>query len=672
MKFLSVLVAVTGLILTSVQSAQAAPIFTSKDWSLEDRGSACVATTAVKLGPDVLKLELHLNRSSQHLLEFFVRTPLTMSQYGAVISPLDERRKIIYSFGPMQGDAQGNIFWMIPRATDSFVNYLRQQSVLPMRLLEAQAFKNFNFSLAGSTATIDKMIAVCHPAKNISSLNFEKAFLPATVTSIDPRKVQIAQTQVLRDSYHLGHQAFIGKGLREAELKNLKDQFAKQTKELSDVTNALAKLQTKDLPPLLTKKSDLEKKYSQLQASVQQKDQEIAQVTAQLPAAEAALKSAEAELAPIRPEYTRRKQLVDSAQSSLDRAQSRLSVVDQRINNLESQIRSLNNELTQVRSRIQSRQSELNRAESDLQTAENENNRFDERREIENELRNNFSYQNARRDKETYERELQRKYSERNRSARDRDQARSDLITCRGQQGADCSQKEADLNRAENELRRIESEISSLQWRIDSAESDIRRIESSVSDSVRRKKDQLLDRVESARTTVRTIQNDLSALNRRALDIGQIEIPNRQNEMAALRTERPALSQEIRSAEADLSQRQAELNQWKLQNDFDRKWTAFQKAQDGVDNLNGQIAALQKEKQKTLDNMSLTQSDLNKTNDQIAKLNLEVTRLTNRKAELDQALANFNKEQDRLNAEIQNFASALQEQKVTFEKGLPN
>lgn len=669
MKFFAVLILSTWF---SVQ-AIAAPIFSSKDWILEDSGAHCVASTSVTFEGQVYRFEASLEKSGRYPVEFFIRPTTESSTTIAFTAPLDERRKVIYSLTRLtQNTGAPDIFWMVPRATDSFVTFIRQASMLPARKIEAGATKAFNFSLAGSTATMEQLQQRCHPKKNIDILSFEKVFLPNLVTTIDPRKVMPEHTSILRNSYMAGSQAFHTKAGAEAELNQLRQNFAKQTKELEEVVKILAKLEGKDLPPLNTKRNELETKIAQIEDQIKQKQQSIEQQQKLREPAQADLSAAEAIINPYMPEYRRRTVLVENAQASLNRARARLSQIDSRITQIESELNSLNSELGRLRSQISSKRSELSSAESYYRDAQRNNDRFNETTEYQDRIRRDSRHSNAQREVEQTERNLQFKQSEQMRTRNEVDRKRNDLRRCQTQPGANCSTQQNELNRAESQLRAIESDISSLEWTLRSRKDDLRRIESRISDEVRNEKQNLQRKEDEARRRHDTIQADLNQLEGRALNITQFDIPSRQNELAGLRSERPAVSQEIRSAESDLSQRQSELETWKTSVDFTSKWTAYSKAKEKVDAIDAVITKLGREKSQLDSNLASTRSELTKVVADQDRIKAEITKYQTRKTELDAALAVFNQEQTRLNGEIQAATESLDQSKKDFRNALPN
>lgn len=670
MKFFSVLFMVT---LSTAVQALAAPIFTSKDWTLDDQGNYCVASTTTQFQGQSIRFEAALEKSGRYPVEFYVRPTTEVPTTLAFTVPLDERRKIIYSLTRLpQASGQPDVFWMVPRATDSFVTFIRQSSALPIRLIEAAGAKAFSFSLAGSTAVMEQLQVRCHPQKNIDILSFEKIFLPNLVTTLDPRKVMRDHTEKLRTSYLNGFKAFQEKTSSEAQLTKLRQDFAKQTKELEEVIKTLAKLEGKDLPPLNAKRTELETKITQIESQITQKQQSIDQQNQLRAPAQAELDAAEAVIAPFRPEHNRRAELVATAQRSLDRAQSRLSEIDSRISRLESEITSLNIELGRLRSQITSKRSELVSAESAYRDAERNNDRFNENSEYQDRIRRDSRHSSTKWDIEQTERNLQGKQQERNRNRREVDQARNALRQCQSQQGANCITEQGNLTRAESNLRSVESDISRLEWNLRSKQDDLRRIEERISSDVRNEKQQLERREDEARSRYSGIQVELSQLESRAANISQFDIPSRQNELSGLRAERPAVSQEIRSSQADLSQRQSELETWKRSVDYDTKAVAYKKAKDKVDLIDSAIAGFEREKARLVDSLNVNRTELAKVIAAQDKVKAEILKFQTRKAELDAALAGFNQEQARLTGAIKDAETQVAQYKKEFADALPN
>jgi chromosome segregation ATPase len=658
------------VLLSLAQQSTAAPIFSSKNWSLDDQGNYCVASTSIKLNNETLRLEATLSKAGDTPVEFYVRAPSTLTTAVAFTAPLDERRIIIYSFAKHPTSDGSLLFWMIPRATDSFVTFLRQAELLPMKMLEATQAKTFSFSLSGSTAVLEKLMDLCHPKKNIDILDFEKGFLPNIVTSVDVRKISEELSLALRTAFVSGYQAFQNKQGLESKLATLRNDFSKQNKELSEVLKTLERLEKKELPPLTGKRAELEGKIATGEGQIKSKEQAIEQQKLLRAPAQDELTATEAVLAPLRPEFDRRSQLVQSARRSLDQAQNRLSEIDSAISILESEIRSLNNELSSLRNSISSKQSELSNAESDYREAQRENDRFNESQETQDRLRRDSSYSNTQNEISRIERELHHKQGEKGRLSREVSQKRDELRRCQSQSGADCSNQQNQLNRAESDLRSLESDISSLDWTLRNKQNDLRRIEDRVSEEIRNLKRRLQEKEAETQELVAKIQSQIRDFESRASNISQISIPTRQNELSGLRSERPAVNQEIRSAQNDLSQRQSELETWKRSVDFDTKWNSYSKAKSKVDAIDASIIQLQREIRKIQESLTSLRAELAKVIGNQEKVKLEITKLQARKLELEAALAAFNQEQLRLTNEIQTATSMLAQYKQDFLNAL--
>lgn len=673
MYFFSVLNLLTLFFTLVTTTALAAPVFSSKDWILEDTGTYCVASTSMNFEGQSYRFEAALEKSGRYPVEFYIRPATENTATLAFTAPLDERRKIIYSLTRLpQANGTPDVFWMIPRATDSFVTFIRQASALPIRRVEATANKAFNFSLAGSTATMEQLQQRCHPKKNIDILYFEKVFLPNLVTTVDPKKVVPDHTLALRNSYLAGFQAYHSKTSAETELNQLRQNFAKQTKELEEVQKIIAKLEGKDLPPLTAKRTELETKIRQTESQIAQKQQGIEEQKQLRTPAAADLAQAEGVVAPYMPEFNRRSSLVESARNSLNRAKTRLNQIDSRVSQLESEINSLNSELTRLRSQISSKRSELSSAESSYRDAQRDNDRFNESSEYQDRLRRDSRYNSTKWDVEQTARNLQTKQGERNRARSEVDRKRAELRQCQAQAGANCTAQQGALSRAESALRSLDSEISSLEWNLRSKQDDLRRIESRIADSVRSEKENLERREDDARRRYDSTRSDLAQLESRASNISQFDIPNRQNELSGLRSERPVVNQEIRAAELDLSQRQAELETWMNSVDFSTKYAAYTKARDLVAAIDGQIANLEREKSRLTTTLDSTRAELVKVVAAQDKVKAEITKYQIRRSELEAALAGFNKEQERLNKDIQTATGLFDQSKKDFLSALPN
>ncbi|MES2855555.1 MAG: hypothetical protein V4692_06820, partial [Bdellovibrionota bacterium] len=130
-----------GLVVLSSASyaiAQEAPVFSAKDWRLEESAAGvCIAATTAKSAETALHLEVVLDKSGQSLLEVRIR-PEAETLAVAMKTALDKKKELVYSFAKLPAEAGGaSVLWNIPRGTEDLLAYLKRESKLEVSLVEA-------------------------------------------------------------------------------------------------------------------------------------------------------------------------------------------------------------------------------------------------------------------------------------------------------------------------------------------------------------------------------------------------------------------------------------------------------------------------------------------------------------------------------------------------------
>lgn len=517
---------------SALAQSPTAPIFVSKDWKLEQRASnetaagVCVASTkaAQVAGGIAHNLEIVLDRAGILPLEVRISpegdVPATLALKGAI----DKKKEVMYSFARMvSADAGRDVFWNIPRGTEALVSFLKREMRFDVVAQDGTPTgQALVFSLRGSSATIDKLQSLCNSNKPLVVDAFERAFLPATVATVDASKLTPAQTSGLR-ALALQALAAHGTSLKsQAELNALTTKYLKEINELNKLRKNLDQLTQQEIVKLQKRKADAEGLIVRSQSEIDALRPQIAVEEGKLASANSAYEAAYNILKPLMPEHDRLEGLVDNEASAVSSAKGRLNQVDQqisssqsRINELERSLESLRRELAQAEAEeaqanreMSSAQQEASRARSEHQTAESDLRRYDRDGEIrrrassrlgnvESEIRDlrsrlNDGQQALRRAEdetriaENELRQCEARQSDRSRvddlrnrvadgrqalerARQETQRAEQELRSCESQAGADCSRQRQIVDNSRGREQQTESRLAQLERELQDA-----------------------------------------------------------------------------------------------------------------------------------------------------------------------------------------------------------
>lgn len=386
------LYSLTAVGLLSSSLALAKPVIV-KDWALDDTAEAsCVASTNRTIHGQNYRLELSLDKSGLYPVEVWVREVPSSGQTRAFKFTTETRPSQSFAFAPYQDAAGNEIFWQVPNDTASLIAYLKRET---RALILAQVPQGagapltqaVDFSLRGSSAVIDALITQCNQNKALTQSEFEKAFVGSQTVALDGLKLEEEKTARLRSIYMGAVVAHTQKLQAQKELTALNTRYAKQIAELSKVTGELDQLTQKELTSLQAQKNSIQARLESLEQQIRAAAIDIEAKEAEIVGANADYDAAWRTLAPYEAEHTRLVNAVTTARNEVNVAQGRLS-------DLEAQINSKLNALSRAESEVNSLRSQLSRADNELRdlrlmsdNTESAYNRFEERRERQERLR---------------------------------------------------------------------------------------------------------------------------------------------------------------------------------------------------------------------------------------------------------------------------------------------
>lgn len=649
-------------------SAGADPLVINKDWTLEDLGSVCVASTQRVINTETYRLELALDKSGLFPVETLLRiTPDSSGRTANFV--YDASKKVVYHFAP-QVDAAGNVsYWQIPRSTEALVSYIKRGNSFSVNVISpASPAVKVDFSLRGSSATVDALQAKCSAGRAMTSSDFEKNFLDMTkLAALDPALFRPDQIARMRAAYFTGYAADAAKKLKEKELSALTTKYAKLIQELAKVEGTLDQLNQKELATLTGKKMALEEKIKSLEMSLSAKQSEIASKDIELQGVNAAYDSAWQQLAPHEPEFKRLSGSVSSAQSSLNSAQNRLESIDGDIAAFNRDINNLETEATNKRWRLNSSESELDRARRDYNQASRELNSYDERREIQERLRRSPGYENDRREIGRLDQEQNRMRGDLQGLEREFGRIKSELETCRSApEPQDCQAIGAQVDAARDQVQRVRQELQRTEAELRVKQSNVERAERQAQNEVHNEKSRLAERERRARGTVAQFESEVSELERRIRDINQFEIPSLQNKVSALRGERPGVESNIRNLKSEVASRRAELDKFKQRVGYDAKRSAVEAAASEVGRVSRALARLEGEKSQINGEIAVQKKALAATMKSIENVLNSIQENQGKSTELKNLLQPYFVGKAALEAEIATQMQRLEAAKVAF------
>lgn len=644
---------------------------TTKDWVLEDLGSVCLAHTQRVIETQTYRLEMQIDKSAQYPVEIFVRElPAGATQYARFV--YDKSKGINYEFSPLT-DAAGNVsLYQVPRGSTALVSYIKRGLSLPVEFVTVgQPARKIDFSLRGSSVTIDNLIARCNGNKALTSNDFEKAFFDlAKLQALDPASLRPDQVSRLRSAYLAGHQAFTARAGKAEELDALTNKYLKQIRELDRLKGSLDNLTQKELANLNARKSGLETKIDGIRQAIAAKQAEIAAKDQELQRKNAAYDAAWQQLAPHKAEHDRLQSALGQAQNSLNSWNNRLAQIDSGIRGAQNEIANLNAESDQLRRDLNSIDNNLSRARRDLNDAENEMRRFDPRRELQERLRRQPGYENDKREVERLERELPRAERQLQQAERDLDQKRREFDRCRQQPNANCAGEQAAVQQAQSRVQQERQDLQQIRFRLQSLRQQVEFAERRAENDVRQEENRLRQAESEARQRYVNLENQRQRVESRLRDISNFEIPNRQNTINSLRSERPSVVANIGSWESEVASRRQAYNDFKAAVGWDAKKAA-------VDQTAGEVSRVKRELQKLEDENSILNADLTKQQKSLAAVMKEIEAVLakieqteGKSAELEAVLKPYFEAKAQIEAEMGVLTQRFESAKAAYNQEL--
>lgn len=580
--------------------AQAKVVYRSANWALDDLSDAinpnanCVMQTQAIIGKNVWQLEISHAKGLPGVTEIMIRqTASAQSSAGTWSTTTAAGGNFVFAPAGKSADGKSTLTWLVPQDTQALLAQFEANKDLPIKAADGASRTSYRFYNVGYTAVKAEMLKRClAPGATLVDTAFEKAFLKPQASPINPNGLAAETVTELRSLLTEAFKVRQDIGANSAAFRALQTQYQAPLALAQTLSGTITQLTQTDIPGLQAQQQQNEA----LEASSKQ---ELARLTALIPSQETALKSA-ADLKdrtynviqPYLNDHENLSDAVDASSSAVQSYSGRLSQIDSSLSSLNAQLRNLTSELSTQQSNLRSAQSEASSADSqyssaysDQQRAQRDFDAFDPNYEMRRRLQSDWSYSSAVSNLESARRDAQRAQEEWKRAVADRDAKERAVQSCQATPGADCSSQQSEWKVAVAVAERAESNYRPLESRISSLESDVRRAQDNVAYQVNQIRGELGRRLSDANSRLNGAQRRRDAADRQVQAISQrissiqgYELPNTQNQISSLDSERPQVSAQLAGAQAQLSTAQRNLASFEQRVGWDAKLAAYNSA----------------------------------------------------------------------------------------------
>lgn len=572
-------------------AAQAAPVMTSKDWTLDiepgtsAQSQICRAFVKSQItqpgapqNPINLQLELLMVGSVNGgvaPLEILVRPVDSTDLVGGVVS-LDRAKTQNFRFSRVADAAlQQDVMWHVPKNSETFVSYLKREMRVDMLIKDAQGQdRPAIFSLRGSSATITELQKRCSPAGLVST-NFEREFLGQRA-DFDPARLTPALTADLRKHYLEAYRSHLAQVQAGDQLRALNAKYMRELNELTGLRRNLDRLTTQEMQRLTRARE-------QAELAIRTADQELITLRAQIGQEEAVLAQHNANyeaayniLKPHTAEHRRLSQEVSAAREQLRISEDRLRQIDAELGEAEARFAQADRELQSLRSELSRAEDSLRIARREHSQAQSDLSAFDVQGETQRRVRSDSRLDDIERQLRGMGQRIQAQRQAVDRAEQERNQANQALGQCRQTAGADCSAQQTALTEAQRRFHEARQALDHLERNHQQLQAERQSRMDQIRRDVEQQRQQLLVREQEARRRVDHAEEQVSRIESRARDLAQFEMPRLQSQISTLRSERPTVDSQARRARQDLNVAQTALQQFKLSVDYDRKAAAVE------------------------------------------------------------------------------------------------
>lgn len=560
-------------------------------------------------------------------------------------------------------------------------------------------------STKGFNTVLTEMQNRCNAGASLVNAELETHFLGGVADVVNPLVLDITKAAQARSLYFAAFNDALQVDSAKAELAAVLRKYQPLTDELSQNRATASRLQGTDLPGAQNALVQAQRQQVDARATIARVDSQTPGMNAKIQASQKAYDAARAALAPHEPEYNRLTGSLNSAQSNLSSAQSRLAAIEDRLRSGSQQISSLSYEANTIERSLPQKRNDLNYARSILRDAQNQRASYNVSWERDRRLRSNFEYSRLLNERSSAESNLRVAEQQLQQARRDRDLAAAQLRQCQtspmvgmvesaegdafpgirppgpggprppggpGGPGGphprpprppgpgpgpgpvppgpvpptppaprDCSAQQQSLNQANAVLAEKERAQRAASDQRNAVASRINQIERQADSEVNREYSNLVSREEQARRDADRIENAVNSDEARISQIRFTELPRLEREQSQLSSEKPAVQNNISSAQSMISSLTQELSRFKSSTGWDRKAAAVDTTGRQLRADQDALATAQAQKvsaQRALESGALAEAQSKAL---IDSLNAQLTSLNQRAAELQRGLTNL-------------------------------
>lgn len=664
----------TSLLLLALSCPSLLFAQTEKDWTMIKRMDAglgvmtCTAITAVAESKIPVQAEVILPETDEKAPLILVKAKGLNGQVAKAYVRPDGNTAytmLLLNSDPQSGE---DTFVLSPQRINEAIKIIIERSKLDIYFGEGVNSILARLSLRGSSVTLNRA-AACRTSKQL----LNQAFFSELRDGADA----VAPQQGDLNSFLASYQELLAqinqRSQIQSELQVYQQTGVKLKNQLASAQQALANAVRNEQSTIL-EINNLKQKISDLQASLAKAQADLPGLKEKRPAAAQDVKNAEAALAPYQSEVNRLNGEISIAQRDLNNAKNAVANLESNISALDRQIRGLESQTDQLRSEQDTKSRQLADLRSRRNRLQSDYNFFDESRRVEEILREDYFYQNERRDLDRNIQKRQQLPSEIEMARSRMLDAQRDLETCKaGAPPVNCSAQQSAYQRAQRDFENKRNELQSIDQKIERNRARIRDYELEATRKARDEKQEILRAINQLDVQISELENRIAEIDRKIRDIQSIDIPRLQRQADSYRNQLATAQSQVTAAGQRVRQAKADLDRYKQSVGYDQLVGNLTGAQSRLNDLDQQISVAQNTIQQVPAQITSAQSSLQSQEQELvrrtqARIDAEAVAAQAQKA-VDEFSVKENEIKSRLIAQ-QNLVAQLKANVQGIGKGL--
>ncbi|MGZ3725986.1 MAG: hypothetical protein ACXWQQ_09295, partial [Pseudobdellovibrio sp.] len=294
----------------------------------------------------------------------------------------------------------------IPKNLSAIVEQLKNRNDIKTTTVGGKKSDTTRISSDGFKDMVKEMEQRCNNSQPLVDRDFEASFINAVPDNIDPTKVDVTKSALIRSVYFAAYPISVDIGATKAQLAQVLAKYQPLTDELNTNRASATQLQNATIPAAQAQLAQAQQTQVSARADIARVDAALPGLTAKVQASQNALNAAQAVIAPLQPEYDRLTGGLNTAQSTLSDSQNRLAYIDQRLRDGSAQIASEDSEARSIEMNLPQKQANSNQAHQVYNDASARRQQFNVQWQRDAELRNNFDYQRMQGDRQRFQQDL--------------------------------------------------------------------------------------------------------------------------------------------------------------------------------------------------------------------------------------------------------------------------